>query len=287
MSDSCAACQKTGATKFCAACKEVFYCDKDCQAVHWKSSHKGNCSKSCVLSKPEKVAVSSEARGAGGRGASSGGASSGGASSGGAGARAPGFSLESLFSGISFADAPPNVSGPLSLPVSWVVNTATMQEGKLVIKPKTFTGKRPYYKDNSCFWNALVNSQGCYKELGLSIKMGSQAFNGWWEFGNPPQKGFGGSTDAHAWLEDAAGNVYDYIYKNDDYVARVRTQRGLPKGFDILCEALPKSAMNELGISYKEDGSPEIRAQITKEWTKWDAYFLKQVREKYPGMFLG
>lgn len=32
---------------------------------------------------------------------------------------------------------------------------------------------------------------------------------------------------------------------------------------------------------------PEIRAQITKEWTKWDAYFLKQVREKYPGMFLG
>jgi hypothetical protein len=275
----CAACKKTGAAKYCVACKEVFYCDKECQTVHWKSDHKGNCSKSCVV-KPAvaKPAVSlSSARSSGGGGAGGSGAAGGGG----------GFSLESLMSGISFAQAPPNVSNPLSLPVSWVVNTATIQEGKLVIRPKTFTGKRPYYKDNSCFWNSMVNSQGCYKDLGLTIKMGSQAFNGWWEFGNPPSKGFGGSTDAHAWLEDAAGNVYDYIYKNDDYVARVRTQRGLPMGFDILCEALPKSAMQELGISYKEDGSPAIRAEITKDWSKWDAYFLQQVQAQYPGMFLG
>jgi hypothetical protein len=41
---ACALCGAQPAAKRCANCKSLSYCSADCQAVHWKSSHKRECS---------------------------------------------------------------------------------------------------------------------------------------------------------------------------------------------------------------------------------------------------
>jgi len=42
MERSCETCGKP-AKKWCAKCKVVWYCSRDCQSSHWKSSHKSIC----------------------------------------------------------------------------------------------------------------------------------------------------------------------------------------------------------------------------------------------------
>jgi hypothetical protein len=46
MSHNCANCHKTGATKRCGRCHSVLYCGKECQTLHWLTTHKSVCSKS-------------------------------------------------------------------------------------------------------------------------------------------------------------------------------------------------------------------------------------------------
>lgn len=41
----CAACTKPNASSRCGKCKVVKYCNRDCQAKHWKSGHKKFCQK--------------------------------------------------------------------------------------------------------------------------------------------------------------------------------------------------------------------------------------------------
>ena len=39
----CSQCGHGQSVLSCGACKEVLYCDKDCQKEHWKKSHKSAC----------------------------------------------------------------------------------------------------------------------------------------------------------------------------------------------------------------------------------------------------
>lgn len=41
----CSSCSKMGALMRCTICQISRYCDKQCQTVHWKKSHKRECSK--------------------------------------------------------------------------------------------------------------------------------------------------------------------------------------------------------------------------------------------------
>ena len=41
----CGACRSPGALTRCGRCKKVSYCDRECQAEHWKVSHRTNCIK--------------------------------------------------------------------------------------------------------------------------------------------------------------------------------------------------------------------------------------------------
>jgi len=45
----CAGCGKGDATKQCARCKEVYYCDKKCQRTHWKLIHRETCGEAGAL----------------------------------------------------------------------------------------------------------------------------------------------------------------------------------------------------------------------------------------------
>lgn len=39
----CGACDSKGVTKYCSACRSVFYCGKKCQVKGWKTGHKSEC----------------------------------------------------------------------------------------------------------------------------------------------------------------------------------------------------------------------------------------------------
>lgn len=41
----CATCNKPGASRYCSACRRVYYCSKACQVRGWKTGHKEECGK--------------------------------------------------------------------------------------------------------------------------------------------------------------------------------------------------------------------------------------------------
>ena len=114
----------------------------------------------------------------------------------------------------------------------------------------------PVYSEGCCFYNAYINQRNCYKQLGLKWCFGSMAYNGWWEFGGTDyktlddfQKGkYTKGYDAHAWLEDKDGRVYDFVSAKDAFTSRIRTDK------DILhrgkMEGWTKEECANVGITY-------------------------------------
>ncbi len=92
------------------------------------------------------------------------------------------------------------------------------------------------YKSNNCYLNAFFNSRHHYKHLGLKLVIGSFGINGWFEFGSPAYKKAdfakmmkGISSDSHCWLEDADGNVYDFLFPKYNYWCKIRTRRPMKR----------------------------------------------------------
>ena len=114
------------------------------------------------------------------------------------------------------------------------------------------------YKKGNCFINAYINSRHALKDLGLKYKIGSLGLNGWFEYGGKTwdKKKFMASWDgdysfdAHAWLEDAEGNVYDFSFQHYNWVARVRTNKGLGLLGEI--RGMSKADLKAKGLSYVE-----------------------------------
>jgi hypothetical protein len=82
----------------------------------------------------------------------------------------------------------------------------------------------PVYRPWRCMWNAVYNQQCAYKGMGLRIVCGSVSVDDHFCFGGSEKwtakEAFSptdGGMDAHVWLEDKDGNVYDkwfYEYLN-------------------------------------------------------------------------
>lgn len=114
------------------------------------------------------------------------------------------------------------------------------------------------YKSNNCFINAYINSRHALKHLGLKYKIGALGLNGWFEYGgkNWTKKDYfkknDGSYcfDAHAWLEDSEGNVYDYVFESYDSVAKIRTKKGLEFLGEI--RGVSKAELKSKGLEYVE-----------------------------------
>ena len=85
-----------------------------------------------------------------------------------------------------------------------------------------------------CFLNAEWNRTHAYAPLNLHLVIGTLAFNGWEEYGGSGwdeekwlemgRKEFL-QWDAHCWLEDDEGNVYDYCFDRYLEFARIQTGR--------------------------------------------------------------
>lgn len=55
---SCASCSRLGATKSCAACRQVKYCDQVCQRHHWQA-HRSDCKPTSTEPSKPKAAIQS------------------------------------------------------------------------------------------------------------------------------------------------------------------------------------------------------------------------------------
>ena len=51
----CARCGKGNATAKCGGCKSVWYCDRDCQRIHWRTVHKHECKNLAAYQKATTV----------------------------------------------------------------------------------------------------------------------------------------------------------------------------------------------------------------------------------------
>jgi hypothetical protein len=57
----CAYCGDIG-FKLCGKCREVRYCDRECQVAHWKSGHKSRCGLPGAAKEDTEAAVKSSGR---------------------------------------------------------------------------------------------------------------------------------------------------------------------------------------------------------------------------------
>jgi hypothetical protein len=115
------------------------------------------------------------------------------------------------------------------------------------------------YKAGECFFNAFINKRHYYKDKKLKMVIGSVAFNDFFEFGGRHWglKDFGESHpagtaiwDAHAWLEDDDGNIYDYIFPHYNFCAVVQTGEKMKVADDTLWEGISPSDAKALGVEY-------------------------------------
>ena len=93
---------------------------------------------------------------------------------------------------------------------------------------------QPVALPNHCFLNAYLNKRHVYKHLNLRQVYGSLAYWGWFEFGGKKwglrdfrDSASGFRIDAHSWLEDAQGNIYDCVFPQDNEVSKARTRKPL------------------------------------------------------------
>ena len=113
------------------------------------------------------------------------------------------------------------------------------------------------YKSGNCFINSFINKRHTYKDKDLKLVIGSIGFNGWFEFGGKDWKLKDflkrhevGSVcwDAHCWLEDAEGNIYDFAFEDYSEVARIQTRK--PIRHHGLIEGQSKAWCEERGLTY-------------------------------------
>ena len=118
---------------------------------------------------------------------------------------------------------------------------------------------QPMYLDDKCFVNAYINKFKHYKDLNLKYVIGSLGLNGWFEYGGKDwtlrdfQKRNSGKImecwDAHCWLEDAQGNVYDFVQPSWNGILKVRNRPLLGRETGII-EGVSKEELKKQGIEY-------------------------------------
>jgi hypothetical protein len=118
----------------------------------------------------------------------------------------------------------------------------------------------PCYIEGNCFLNAYVNKRNYYKSKNLKMVFGSIAFNSFYEYGGKKwtakdfaKKHEPGSYvwDAHAWLEDADGNVYDKIFPFYNFSAKVNTGSKMRVKNNTVWEGISKAEAQSEGVTFR------------------------------------
>lgn len=136
---------------------------------------------------------------------------------------------------------------------------------------------------DACVRQAWYNSEHVYKSLNLKVVAGSLGIGihqPFYEYGgldyttlddfkNSPytKKNIFGyrSWDAHVWLEDDAGNVYDVITDYMILVAKIMS-KDIKLDQATLIEKRRPRYLKRLGFRYKKFNGPELMDAITADW---------------------
>jgi hypothetical protein len=118
-----------------------------------------------------------------------------------------------------------------------------------------------------CYFNAAYNKFNAYKHLNLRWVVGSLGLADHFEYGgkNHTVADFRANPfDSHAWLEDADGNVYDYIFPR---YAQYAQYWGKNPTFatNWLIEGISKADLAEDGLEYipaPTKALPDLTKQI-------------------------
>ena len=118
----------------------------------------------------------------------------------------------------------------------------------------------------ACYFNAWHNMTKRYCLLKLKVVIGSLGLAGHFEYGgkkHTTRDFYKNPFDSHAWLEDAEGNVYDYIFPFYEYCARTTGGKNptFPTDWEIL--GCSKKDLAEEGLEYIPC-PPAARADIIK-----------------------
>ena len=148
--------------------------------------------------------------------------------------------------------------------------------------------KAPVYVVSHCWWNAMVNKDNYYSKEGKRLRLvfGSMSVEGRVLYGSednteedwlnmltkePKEGERERGLDAHCWLEDDEGNIYDKFFAEYELIAMfgkdskmsIRDKLALQRGKRILKKARldeaydgwsPKDLYNKRGVSYKSMG---------------------------------
>ncbi len=113
------------------------------------------------------------------------------------------------------------------------------------------------YYHGQCFLNAYINKNNYYKNKNLRLVVGGFSINGWWEYGGKrwttadyKRKTTSAGSDSHCWLEDEDGNIYDNIFEDYNWWAKIRT--GAPARYTGAVEGWSKAKLKRMGIEYSE-----------------------------------
>ena len=102
---------------------------------------------------------------------------------------------------------------------------------------KVNTDVKGIWHDMACYWNAEFNRVNAFKSLSLKRVCGSIAFCNWFEYGGIDynlKKFQTKPNDSHCWLEDADGNVYDYVQPSWLWFAKTNGHDGkMPLGIEL------------------------------------------------------
>lgn len=105
----------------------------------------------------------------------------------------------------------------------------------------------------NCYYNATYNKYNCFSHIrGLKVVYGSLGFNDHFEYGGKTwgaKQFYDAPFDSHAWLEDADGNVYDYIFPKYAWFAE---QWGKTPTFATKWEVcgISRAELKEEGLEY-------------------------------------
>lgn len=145
-------------------------------------------------------------------------------------------------------------------------------------------GNELSYLDFNCFTNAAYNMENAYRSHTLNFVVGSLGIGvkPFWEYGHVKYKDYEdfdcqNTYDAHAWLEDKHGNVFDFVYPSFVSIAHIHNRQiKLKKGTVI--EGKSKSYLAKKGLHYIS-APDNIRDKLAKA-VMYDAQCnLSQVRE--------
>lgn len=112
------------------------------------------------------------------------------------------------------------------------------------------------YLDYGCFANAVYNRDNAYKSKKLTFVVGSLGIGvkPFWQYGCKKYKDMKdfarpSGFDAHGWLEDDNGNVYDYVYPSLNALAIVH-DRHIKLKKDTRIEGETKHYLAKRGLHF-------------------------------------